>query len=144
MNLVLNRGPDSIDCCEAVDEAGTEIPGLIEFATFAEGEYIESIRMPDAKARELWERLGKLLFQPDLEEVDIASIHEKARELHCVDSDDDIELDDVEKYTNNEPLAHRISIADEGFWVQGWLWVPAPDDDEEDDTVAALEKAGAT
>jgi len=38
---------------------------------------------------------------------------EAARQLHCVGSDDNVEIDDA-----------LCSHGENGFWVQGWLWVP--------------------
>jgi hypothetical protein len=37
----------------------------------------------------------------------------RARALYARDSDDDIEIDEDA----------RVSVADNGAWVQGWLWV---------------------
>lgn len=43
-------------------------------------------------------------------------------ELARVNTNDDFEIDD-------NPI---ISAADDGVWVSSWIWVPIPEDDEED------------
>ncbi len=43
---------------------------------------------------------------------DIDAYVAKARELYC---DDDIEIDDASNPS--------VSIAEEGVWVQAWVWV---------------------
>ena len=37
----------------------------------------------------------------------------RAREMYCLGSNDDIEIDDKPK----------VSVADHGTWVQAWVWV---------------------
>ena len=46
-----------------------------------------------------------------------------ARELYALGSDDNIEIDDNA----------LVSTADDGVWVQAWVWVPNPADDDDDD-----------
>lgn len=51
---------------------------------------------------------------------------DKAREIHCLPSDDAIKVDDD----------CQFSWGDDGCWVSGWLWVSNADmgiDDEGDD-----------
>lgn len=54
-----------------------------------------------------------MAVEPASSDEDIASddLIERARALHCTD---EINVD----------FGAKISAADEGTWVQGWLWVP--------------------
>lgn len=51
---------------------------------------------------------------------DRAAAITSARNRYC--TSDDIEIDDTPS----------VSIADDGTWVAAWLWVPAPEEDDED------------
>jgi hypothetical protein len=101
-------------------------------------------------ALRLWQRLGDRLGEPELaiatdegafppltkdeidglcERINIGGSHEdatpeeiaRARERYAVTSDDDIEIDDSAK----------ASRADDGTWVQAWVWLEKQADAEE-------------
>jgi hypothetical protein len=56
------RALTDIDVRHPEDDTGTEIPGTdIEFATFCEGEYVESVILPLARAVEIRDALSKLI-----------------------------------------------------------------------------------
>lgn len=56
-----SRVLDDMDVGEEETEAGIVAGGRIEFATFVEGEYIESILIDRNRAMAIYRDLGKLL-----------------------------------------------------------------------------------
>lgn len=58
----------------------------------------------------------------------------RARELYAEGSDDDIEVDDNAK----------ASRADDGLWVQAWVWLPNEDDEGEQPAAAEVTHAAAS
>jgi len=56
-----NRSLDDIDVCVESTGAGHGASSRIEVATFAEGEYVESILISRARAAEIYQELGRLL-----------------------------------------------------------------------------------
>jgi len=56
-----NRALDDIDVRVEETEAGHAASSRIEVATFAEGEYVESILISRARATEIYHELGRLL-----------------------------------------------------------------------------------
>lgn len=56
-----SRAPDDIDVREEETDDGIVAAGRIEFATFAEGEYVESILLDRNRAMAVYRDLGKLL-----------------------------------------------------------------------------------
>jgi hypothetical protein len=52
-----------------------------------------------------------------------AALWQKAKEIFADTSSDDIELDDVEHYVNDELVPSRFSLAEDGCWVQAWVFV---------------------
>ena len=68
-------------------------------------------------------RTAVLEEEAELARDDRDSLLEAARRLYCQSSDNDVEVDDDA----------RLSVADNGTWVQGWLWVPCDSDDADDE-----------
>jgi hypothetical protein len=60
-NLLHSRVLDDIDVREEENDAGIVAGGRIEFATFVEGEYVESILIDRNRAMTIYRDLGKLL-----------------------------------------------------------------------------------
>ena len=56
---------------------------------------------------------------------EITRIYEYAKDCYCDPSDNEIELDDLDKYLDPNG-ANRFSEADGGCWIQVWAWVPNP------------------
>ena len=56
-----SRVLDDIDVREEETDAGIIVGGRIEFATFVEGEYVESILIDRNRAMAIYRDLGKLL-----------------------------------------------------------------------------------
>lgn len=74
-----------------------------------------------AKQYPLVRELEKQISDDLLDADEVDELIEKARELHCKGSDEDIEIDDDA----------ALSRADDGTWVGGWLWVPRPEDEDD-------------
>lgn len=64
------------------------------------------------------DNLDKLLSEPDLLVTDEEI--QRARDEYALGSDDNIEIDD-------HACASR---ADDGVWVQAWVWLPNEDENE--------------
>jgi hypothetical protein len=60
-NSLHSRVLDDIDVREEETDAGIVAGGRIEFATFTEGEYVESILIDRNRAMTIFRDLGKLL-----------------------------------------------------------------------------------
>jgi hypothetical protein len=73
------------------------------------------------------------LTPPDLSNIEIRVLYERALDTYCDPSDNDIELDDLDHYLENTPVPGRFSegVDDEGVWIQAWLWLPKEEDDED-------------
>lgn len=57
------------------------------------------------------------------EQAGFMELVDKARQAYCQGSSNNIEVDDDA----------RLSQGDEGTWVQGWLWVPNDEDEDDED-----------
>jgi hypothetical protein len=62
-NLLHSRSLDDIDVREEENDTEIVADGRIEFATFIEGEYVESIWISRARSTEIYRNLGKILGQ---------------------------------------------------------------------------------
>jgi hypothetical protein len=62
-NSLHSRALNDIDVREEETDAGIVTGGRIEFATFTEGEYVESILIDRRRAAAIYRDLGKLLGQ---------------------------------------------------------------------------------
>ena len=57
----------------------------------------------------------------EMTETERLACVEKARELYVrTNTNDDVQIDDDAK----------VSVADEGTWVQAWVWVPAKEEQD--------------
>jgi predicted RNA-binding protein YlqC (UPF0109 family) len=59
-----NRALDDIDVREEETDAGIVAGGRIEFVTFTEGEYVESILIDRIRAEAIYRDLGRILGRP--------------------------------------------------------------------------------
>jgi len=62
-NLLHSRPLDDIDVREEESDTAIVAGGRIEFATFVEGEYVESILISRTRASQIYRNLGRLLGQ---------------------------------------------------------------------------------